>query len=183
MQLETNGVEQLDRDHRPTELYETHGRAISSYLRVHGLSLEDTEDLLVEIFLAAMERDDLSTFSPGEQLAWLRRVARNKLANTYRHTQRHPQVPLDSLEESYVETEGPEQLVLRQEEHSQLRTHLQRLPALQQRVLQLRYGNGLSHAEIAILLNKREGAVRQILSRTIHFLRRIYQQTEGESTC
>ncbi len=81
--------------------------AIFGYLRFHVLSLEDAEDLLLEVFLAALEHDSLSGLSPGEQLAWLRRV----------------------------------------------------------------------------LLNKREGAVRKLLSRTILFLRQTYQQIEGESTC
>jgi RNA polymerase sigma factor (sigma-70 family) len=183
VQLGVNNADRPDHDQRPTELYETYGRALFGYLRLHGLSLEDAEDLLVEIFLAAMERDNLSTFSPGEQLAWLRRVAHNKLLNTYRHARRHPQVSLDSIVETHFEEKGPEQLALQHEEYSQLRAHIQRLPALQQRILQLRYGDGLSYSAIAILLKKREGAVRKLLSRTILFLRRTYQQTEGENTC
>lgn len=182
MPLEANEVERLDHSRRPTELYEIHGRAIFSYLRVQGLSSEDAEDLLIEIFLAAIERDNLSTFSHGEQLAWLRRVAHNKLLNTYRHARRHPQVPLDSIGELHLEV-GPEQLTLLREERSQLRAHIQGLPVLQQQILQLRYGDGLSHAAIAILLNMREAAVRKLLSRTILSLRRTYQQTEGKNTC
>lgn len=181
VQLETNDEERVD-DLHATELYEMYGRLIARYLRLHGLSLEDTEDLLVEIFLVALEHDNLSAFPPQAQLAWLRRVAHNKLLNTYRRVRRHPQVSLDSIAETHLE-EGPEQLTLQQEEYHQLRTHIQQLPTLQQHLLQLRYGEGLHHAEIAILLNKREGAVRKLLSRALLFLRRAYQQPEGEDRC
>jgi len=164
-------------------LYDRYGQVIFGYLRSHAPSLEDAEDLLLEVFLAAFEKEHLAALAPEEQLAWLKRVAYNKLANVYRRTRRHPQIPLDVLAETFFEEEGPEQLALQQEEHGQLRTHIQQLPPMQRHLLQLRYGDGLSCAEIALLLNKREGAVRKILSRTILYLRQIYHQREGENIC
>jgi RNA polymerase sigma factor (sigma-70 family) len=177
--LDTNNREPSHDAGRSSELYEIHGRAIFSYLRVQGLALEDAEDLLIEIFLAAFEQEHLAAFSQEKQLAWLRGVAYHKLMNTYRHKRRHPQIPLDSMTELHLEA-GPEQLMLLHEEISQLHAYVQQLPVLHQQVLQLRYSNGLAHAEIAILLKKREAAVRKILSRAILALRRMYQKTEGE---
>jgi RNA polymerase sigma factor (sigma-70 family) len=145
--------------------------------------LEDTEDLLLEVFLAALEHNNLATMAPGKQLAWLRRVAHNKLANIHRQVARHPQVALDPLIETIFAERGPEQLLLQKEERDQLRATISKLPVLQQQILQLRYADGLNCPEIALLLNKREGAVRKILSRSIIFLRQIYQQTEGENLC
>lgn len=163
-----------------TALYEAHGRAILGYLRLHTRSPEDAEDLLVEVFLAALEQDNLSALAPGEQLAWLRRVAHNKLLNTYRRATRHPQVALEAIVDTLALEDGPEEFALRQEERRQLRASLSRLPALQQQILQLRYSDGLRCAEIALLLNKREAAVRKALSRSILFLRQTYQRNEGE---
>ena len=187
MSLESNEVDHVPHDTSQTLLYERYGQAIFGYLRLHAYSPEDAEDLLLEVFLAALEHDNLSAFSPGEQLAWLRRVAHNKLLNLYRQASRHPRVALDSMGEVILDEVGPEQHALRQEEHSQLRVALQQLPALQQHVLQLRYGDGLRCAEIAQLLEKREEAVRKLLSRSILALRQVYQanpvnrKTEGES--
>jgi RNA polymerase sigma-70 factor (ECF subfamily) len=116
-------------------------------------------------------------------------VAHNKLLNLYRQTSRHPRIALDAMDESFLGETGPEQHALQQEEHSQLRVALQRLPALQQHILRLRYGDGLRCAEIALLLDKREEAVRKLLSRSILALRQFYQgnpinrKTEGESSC
>jgi RNA polymerase sigma-70 factor (ECF subfamily) len=186
MSLEPNEVDNGSRDTGQTMLYERYGQALFGYLRLHAHSLEDAEDLLLEVFLAALERDNLSALPPGGQPAWLRRVAHNKLLNLYRQTSRHPHVVLDSVVDTLLETDGPEQQALRQEEHSQVRAALQKLPPLQQHILQLRYGDGLRCAEIALLLDKREEAVRKLLSRSILALRQVYQlnrQTEGESSC
>lgn len=183
MSLESEKAESVHGNHSQTALYETYGQAIFGYLRLHVRSLEDAEDLLLDVFLAALEHDNLAALSPDEQLAWLRRVAHNKLLNGYRKASRSPQVALDAVVETILEEEGPEQLTLQYEEQEQLRAAIQKLPSLQQQILQLRYGDGLRCSEIALLLNKREGAVRKILSRSIIFLRQIYQQIEGERTC
>jgi RNA polymerase sigma-70 factor, ECF subfamily len=53
---------------------------------------------------------------------------------------------------------------------------LQRLSAVQQEVLQLRFIGGLRCTEIAVLLNKREGAIRSILSRALNGLRKYYER-------
>lgn len=183
MSLEPKEEDRLENHDNQTALYERYGRAIFGYLRLHIRSPEEAEDLLLEVFLAALEQDNLSAFSPEEQLAWLRRVAHNKLANVYRRESRHPHVTLDSIVETIVGEEEPEQLALYSEERKHLREAISKLPALQQHILQLRYTDGLRCREIAVLLNKREAAVRKLLSRSILFLRQIYQQIEGEGTC
>jgi len=72
----------------------------------------------------------------------------------------------------------PEQAALRTEELEMLYKAIARLPLLQQQVLRLRFGDGLRFAEIAVLLNKREEAIRKLCSRTIALLRAIYDQQE-----
>lgn len=183
MPLEPKEVDSPRDSQSQTALYEHYGHIIFGYLRLHVRSLEDAEDLLLEVFLAALERDNLAGLAPGEQLAWLKRVAHNKLLNVYRRARRSPQVALDSIVGTIFEEEGPEQLTLQQEERRQLLDAIRKLPALQQQILQLCYGDGLHCPEIAVLLNKREAAVRKLLSRSIISLRKVYHQSEGESTC
>lgn len=183
MPLEPKEVDSPLEFQSQTALYESYGHIIFGYLRLHMQSPEDAEDLLLEVFLAALERGNLAGLAPGEQLAWLKRVAHNKLLNVYRRVRRSPQVALDSIVETIFEEEGPEQLTLQQEERHQLVAAIRKLPALQQHILQLRYGDGLRCSEIAVLLDKREAAVRKLLSRSIISLRQVYQQSEGESRC
>jgi len=66
--------------------------------------------------------------------------------------------------------------VLRGEELERLYQAVRNLSLFQQQLLQLRFGEGLHFAEIAVLLNKREATVRKLCSRTIALLRTIYEQ-------
>ena len=61
-----------------------------------------------DIFLAALENSVWTTLTDGEQLAWLRRVARNKLIDHYRQEMRHPATP---LQEKHETLDGDENLL------------------------------------------------------------------------
>jgi RNA polymerase sigma factor (sigma-70 family) len=166
-----------------TRLYDRYAHVIFAYVRLHLSAREDAEDVTLEVFVAALEHQNLAGLSSQEQLMWLRRVASNKLVDIYRHTQRHPVVALDSVAERLYEDENrsPEYIALRQERYQQLHAVIGTLPELQQHLLQLRFGYGLRFAEIAILLNKREAALRQQLSRTLTFLRASYFSQHREN--
>ena len=163
-------------------LYDRFGSVIFAYVRMQLASREDAEDLTLEVFTAALERDNLRGLSEEEQLAWLRRVAQNKLIDNHRRVTRHPSVAIDSLQEGLLDEEAqdPEQAALRQEEIGNLHAAIERLPEVQRRVLKLRYGSELSFADIALLLGRRESTVRKILSRAIIFLRTIYPNERSE---
>src|SRR5713226_3551449 len=67
-------------------LYDRFAATIFTYLSQQVPNEQDAEDLLLEVFLAALKSDSLSQQSAQAQLAWLRRVARNKVIDRYRHT-------------------------------------------------------------------------------------------------
>ncbi len=168
-------------------LYYRYGQAIFAYVRLHTPSREDAEDLTLEVFTTALELDNLAGLEDGERLAWLRRVAHNRLIDRYRRAARSPVVVLDEMVEMMLEddTANPEQVMLQREMYAQLHQAIQALPQLQQRLLRLRYGDGLRFAEIAVVLNKREDALRKLLSRTLATLRTLYRQSaqEGGHIC
>ncbi len=168
-----------------TTFYDRYAHTILAYVQLHISSREDAEDVMLEVFMAAFEHHNLAGLAEQEQLLWLRRVARNKLANIYRHLQRHPSIALDNVAESLYDDEGrsPESIILRQERYRQLHIAINSLSLLQQQLLQLRFGYGLRFAEIAILLDKREAALRKLLSRTLTSLRATYSilQREGKA--
>lgn len=163
-------------------LYRRFAPVLFAFLYKLAPSREEAEDLLLEVFLAAMERANLVGMSEREQQLWLLKVARNKVAGRYRRMARHPQVALRSVEEALYadEREEPEQVAMQREAYANLDATLKKLPALQQEVLRLRFGHGLRYAEIAVLLEKKEGAVRMLLARTLKFLRDVYQRHERE---
>ena len=162
-------------------LYDRYAQAIFAYARLHTPSWEDAEDLTIEVFLIALEHDNLSWLTEKQQFVWLRRVAHNKCVDRYRRTTRCSLVPLEKVVEqiSQDEMRTPEQCVIRREELTQLYRAVGKLSLLQQQILQLRFGDGLAFVEIALLLDKREDAVRKLCSRTLARLRTIYDQQEG----
>jgi RNA polymerase sigma factor (sigma-70 family) len=159
-------------------LYLQHAAIILAYARSHTASWQDAEDLTLEVFLKALEHDNLSWLSSEQQIVWLRRVAHNKLIDSYRRPSQQPSVPLEHVIEKACREEAltPEQLVLRREELEGLYKAVGRLPRQQQQILQLRFGEGLRFREIALLLNKREATVRKSCSRSLALLRRTYDQ-------
>lgn len=161
-------------------LYERYAATILAYARSLTSSWQDAEDLTLGVFLTALEYDDLSWLSPKQQLVWLRRVVHNKLIDSYRRPGHPPTIPLEQVVESACrdETLTPEESVLRREELESLRKAIGALSLEQQRVLQLRFGEGLRFAEIAVLLNKREATVRKLCSRSLAVLRGTYDQQQ-----
>src|SRR2546423_2944810 len=99
-------------------LYDQYAASIFAYARLHTASWEDAEDLTLEVFLTALEHDNLSWLTDKQQLIWLWRVAHNKLIDSYRRPGQPPAVPLEQVVEnaSHDEALTPEQLVLRREE-------------------------------------------------------------------
>ena len=162
-------------------LYERYAPFILDYARKHVSSWEDAEDILVEVFVAALENPALFALTEHQQGAWLWGVTRHKVADSYRRQYRHPQVPLDLFPQLDLEDEAatPEARSLQQEEARQLQRFLQQLSPMQQEILRLRFSVNLRCSQIASRLGKPEGTVRSLLSRTLNHLRSLYKQVEG----
>lgn len=127
------------------QLYQRHATAIFAYLRQHTASREDAEDVLADVFIAALESATLATLSEQEQQGWLWRVARNKVVDGYRRSRYRQHAPLEHIADRIDEhdTLDPEQFALQQEQYRQLQAHVKHLPALQQEVLHLRFHGDL----------------------------------------
>src|ERR1051326_8539634 len=122
-------------------LYDRFGPAIFAYVRLHTQTREDAEDLTLEVFMRALAYQSLGGLGSGEQLAWLRRVAYNKLIDRYRHAARHPVSSLDEpLERALADdAANPEEVLLHRESYMQLHHAVQTLSPLQQHFFRLRY--------------------------------------------
>ena len=171
-QRERNQVD----DSPAAQVYQRYAPAIFAYAYRQIGAREDAEDLLLEVFLASLENEKFWSFSDDEQRAWLWRLARNKVADHFRRFTRQPSVPLKQVTENIYANDdlAPEQVTLKREEYANLHSLLQGLSEQQQEILLLRFGHGLRCTEIAPVLNKSEGAVRMLLSRTLRLLRTIY---------
>jgi RNA polymerase sigma-70 factor, ECF subfamily len=151
-------------------LFQEHARALLAYL-VHRLpTLLDAEDVLDDVFLAA-----LNACASGQTLTggWLMVTAQRRSADFYRRRQRAlPLAATDTADEQQAsERSEPEWVALRGEEHRELLRLVARLPQDQQEVLALRFAAGLQSPEIGEVVGKRADAVRALLARAMRRLR------------
>ena len=162
-------------------LYDRYALIMLNYISRYISSREDVDDMVLDVFVAAMENRVWSTWSDGEQLAWLRRIAYNKAVDYYRRTNRHPSVALEHVASMLCDDDDylPEHVAVRNEDYTLLRVHLSNLSELQQEIVRLRFGDGLRLKEIALRLNRSDGVIRVTLSRALNLLRRKYLQQEG----
>ena len=163
-------------------LYRKYAPGLLTYVRMHITLVEDAEDLVVEVFMAALENAKFAVLTEKEKQSWLWRVTRNKVIDTYRRAKTRQNVTLEQVADSLFENEmaGPEYAALRQEDYMDLYAHLQSLPPLQQQILRMRFGQDLSCSEIATTLGKQENVVRVTLSRSLNLLRKIYRRRREE---
>ena len=125
---------------------------------------EVAEDLAEEVFIKAFGK--LGTLDKPEVfLGWIYRIARNTVIDYYR--EKKLTVSLEDVENTLeYETNTVDLLQLEYEQAALLKL-LKELGAEQQAVIKLKFLEDLSNAEIAVILNKTEGAIRVIQHRAI----------------
>jgi RNA polymerase sigma factor (sigma-70 family) len=159
-------------------LYAHFSSTLFAYLARQVTNRQDAEDLLLEVFLSASKETALEELPEERQLAWLRKVARNKIIDYHRHQGLIHWLPLVQADELVDERLMPEERVEQEEEYAQLFQALKQLSPAQQELIQLRYGQELCFTDIAGILERPEGAVRKMLTRTLRQLRNYYEQLE-----
>jgi len=146
------------------------------YARIHGYiyrrigSPSLAEDMAGEVFLRLLEAIKTQRGPRTNLLAWLYRVAHNLIVDHYR---RQSKAATQSLEDWLVSvpdnlSDGVD-LALTQE---QLRIAVGRLTLDQQQVIVLKFVEGLSNAQVGMILGKPEGAIKSLQHRALAALRR-----------
>jgi RNA polymerase sigma-70 factor (ECF subfamily) len=156
-------------------LFQEHARAVLAYL-IHRLpTLADAEDVLDDVFLAALHASASGQLLTG---GWLMVTAQRRIADFYRKQRRAvPLAGTDATDERHAsESSEPEWVALRGEEHRKLLRLVARLPQDQQEVLALRFAAGLQSPEIGEVVGKRADAVRALLTRAMRRLREEWTQ-------
>ena len=153
--------------------YEEHGRLIYSYLRFQLGSADEADDLTAEVFLRAVRSAERFDPARGTAKSWLFRIAQNALRDHGRRERRRRTVSLSDFRDLRADAPSPEERVIRQEEVGRLLTALAELPEGDRQLVSLRYGSGLSTAEVSEVLGIREPAVRTRLWRALGRLRKV----------
>lgn len=143
-------------------LYERHVDRVYAYAfqRLHDPMAAD--DVVSETFYRALQNLSRYEWRGVPFAAWLYRIAGHALATRYRQP---ATLPLDADGDLQDRDPGPEARALRREQRRTLHTAIALLPLLERQVVSLRYGQGLRYREIALLLERTEGAIKQGLYR------------------
>src|SRR5437763_15560826 len=90
-------------------LFRHYAPGLLSYFRMHIPSVEDAEDLVAEVFMAAIQNEKFAALSEKEKQLWLWGVTRNKVIDTYRRAKTHQNVTLEHVADGLFEDEvaGP----------------------------------------------------------------------------
>ncbi|GHO46179.1 RNA polymerase sigma factor [Ktedonospora formicarum] len=164
-------------DDAPLTLFDQYATHIFRYVYQQIRHRQDAEDLTLDVFLAATDNQDkLQHKSEQQQLAWLQRVAHNKIVDRYRRQTRSLFLPLEPDVEIADNDLTPEQYSERNENYQRLDQAIARLPQAQQDIIHLRYIEGMRCTQIAQIINKSDSFVRATLSRALKRLRTYYGQ-------
>lgn len=161
------------------QLYERHVKKIYNYLYYRTGNVHDAEDLTARVFQRALVNMPRYTDRGLPFSAWLYRIAHNLLANWRRDEGQRILLPWHDVatsEWTHLQTEAPELALETREARQQLLRAIRGLSAERQQLLILKFVEKLSNAEVGVVMNRSEGAVKSLYHRTLLALREALQR-------
>ena len=153
-------------------LYEMHYDRIYRYVAFKCGGAGDAEDLTGEVFLKMLESIHQFEFRGFPFTSWLYRIAHNVVMDHFRRRGRRPTVPLDDAERvadaAHSEMEWRAHVSWTMNE---VVNAMDDLTDLQREVVSLRFAGGLSIAETAKAVGRKENAVKALQHAGIKKLR------------
>jgi RNA polymerase sigma-70 factor (ECF subfamily) len=154
-------------------LYERYADRIYRFIFLRLGNVADAEDVSEQVFVKVIER--ISSFSwqgSGSFMAWLYRIAYNEVVDFARLRVRKPQVTLEPLH-NYLAEEGsdPHGFVEQQDFLLHVKNCMEELTDLQAQVILLKYGAGMSTAEVAEVLGRTPGTIAAVQHQALTRLR------------
>ena len=157
-------IETAQRDPRRfADLYRMHFDRVYAYVARRVTTRSDAQDLTAEVFQQALANLGRFEWRGVPFAAWLYRIAANAVRDHHQRIVRDQNVPPD-LDLWRQEHEGDERC-------ASLYRAVRELPADQRRVIEMRFAEDRSIAEIARVLGRSEGAVKQLQFRAFGSLR------------
>jgi RNA polymerase sigma-70 factor, ECF subfamily len=128
------------------------------------------EDIASETFVRALRRITSVTYQGRDIGAWFVTIARNLIFDHVKSSRYRLEHATDEIVEHSPSTHGPEQQVLDGATTDELLRCVRKLNPDQQECITLRFLQGLSVAETAVLMDRNEGAVKALQHRAVRRL-------------
>jgi len=157
-------IEAAQRDPRRFgELYENNFDRVYAFVVSRVFDRAEAEDVTAEVFHQALANLGQFEWQGTPFIAWLLRIASNKIADRWHRHARRQEIPDSDLEEA-GKSDGTERRVM-------LAQLIEELPFDQQLVVVRRFIEQRSIRDIAAELRRSEGAVKQLQFRALQSLR------------
>lgn len=157
-------IEAAQRDPaRFADLYDIYFDRIYAYVARRVVSRAETEDLVSEVFHKALANLRRFEWQGAPFSAWLFRIAANEIADLSERIGRERMI------EALAEGEEGDQEEA--QDRSKVLALMRELPVDQRRVLELRFMEEKSTREVADVLGRSEGAIKQLQFRGLESLR------------
>jgi RNA polymerase sigma-70 factor, ECF subfamily len=152
-------------------LYNEYFKKISRYACVRIGDSSEAEDIAGEVFIKAL--DSLKTYQDRglPMQAWLFKIAHNLVVDCLTRRTKSSALPLEVAK--VAEEDDPVSTAETNFEMERVNRAMQELTPDQREVVTLRFFGGLSSKEVAGVLNKKDGAVREMQSAALEKLRNI----------
>lgn len=157
------------------ELYERHVAMVRGYLVRRTGCPELAEDLVSETFIRAFTRS--GSFTGGNFEAWLTTIARNLLVDHFRRSSTRMELTVDEVPFHDV-AQGPEDVLMDRLTEQEWRSSLARVERAMGLVdddyetcLRLRFLEGHTIAQTALVLDRSQGAVKLLQRRATRAVR------------
>lgn len=136
---------------------------------------EIAEEVTAQVFLRLIEKIEQYEIAPKDNTAiftaWFYRLAYNKMIDVLRRQKHRRQVSI-TYAEAIPHHQSMNEAVEAKIEFEQIMDKVQLLNEQQRQVIHLRFIDGLSIAETAIIMQKSEGAIKALQHRSLESLRR-----------
>ena len=154
-------------------LYDHYQGPVYRFLFYRTRSTQLAEDLTSETFFRALRSMNNFRWQGKDFGAWLMTIARNLCTDHFKAGRTRLEVTTDDMGAHDDSTEGPESAVLASLTNELLMEALTRLPDEQRDCLVMRFLQGMSIAETAAVLDRSDGAVKQLQLRGVRNLAKL----------
>jgi RNA polymerase sigma-70 factor (ECF subfamily) len=154
-------------------LYDHYQGPVYRFLYYRTRSTQLAEDLTSETFFRALRSMSNFRWQGKDFGAWLMTIARNLCTDHFKAGRTRLELTTEDMGDHDDSTEGPENAVLASLTNELLMEALTRLPDEQRDCLVMRFLQGLSIAETAAVLERSDGAVKQLQLRGVRNLAKL----------